>query len=166
MAVLSVGAQAPDFTLTGIEGKQYSLSAALGQGPVLAVFIQTACPICDLAMPYLNRLAEVYGSEGWQLWVITQDDQQASRRYAERFGASFPLLVDDPADGWAVSCAYDPPATPTLFLIDPDGRVQFSGQGFSKADLNAVAERLATHLGTQPAVVAERNDGNPDFRPG
>jgi peroxiredoxin len=166
MAVLSVGAQAPDFTLSGIDGKQYSLSAALKQGPLLAVFIQTACPVCDLAMPYLNRLAEAYAAQRWQLWVISQDDQQASQRYAQRFEPNFPLLVDDPADGWTVSRAYDPPATPTLFLIGPDGRLQFSGQGFSKADLNDISERIASHLEVQPAVVAERDDGNPDFRPG
>jgi peroxiredoxin len=166
MALLSVGAQAPDFTLSGIDGRQYSLAAALEQGPLLAVFIQTACPICDLTMPYLNRLAGAHGSGGWQLWVISQNDQQASQRYAQRFQPDFPLLVDDPADGWIASCAYDPPATPTLFLIGPDGRLEFSGQGFSKADLNAAAERLAGHLGVQPAVVAERDDGNPDFRPG
>jgi len=166
MAELSVGAQAPDFTLNGIDGREYSLATALEQGPLLAVFIQTACPVCDLTMPYLNRLAEAYDAEGWQLWVISQDDQQASQHYAQRFQPNFPLLVDDPSDGWAVSCAYDPPATPTLFLVGPDGRVQFSGQGFSKADLNAIAERIAGHLGVQPAVVAERDDGNPDFRPG
>jgi peroxiredoxin len=165
MATLGVGAQAPDFTLSGIDGKQYSLAAALEQGPLLAVFIQTACPICDLAMPYLNRLARAYGG-GWHLWVISQNDQQASQRYAQRFQPDFPLLVDDPADGRIVSCAYDPPATPTLFLIEADGRLEFSGQGFSKADLNAAAERIAAHLGVQPAVVAEPNDGNPDFRPG
>jgi hypothetical protein len=39
-------------------------------------------------------------------------------------------------------------------------------EGFNKADLNALAERIAGHLGVQPAVVAERDDGNPDFRPG
>jgi peroxiredoxin len=166
MAVLSVGAQAPDFTLTGIDDRRYSLSAALEQGPLLAVFIKTTCPVCDLAMPYLNRLTEAYRDQGWQLWVISQDDQQTSQRYAQSFGTTFPLVVDDPADGWAVSCAYDPPATPTLFLIGTDGRVQFSGQGFSKADLNAVGERIAGHLGVQPTVVAERDDGNPDFRPG
>jgi peroxiredoxin len=166
MVALSVGAQAPDFTLSGIDGKQYSLSAALEQGPLLAVFIKTTCPVCDLAMPYLNRLTEAYGAQGWQIWVISQDDQQTSRRYAQSFGATFPLVVDDPADGWTVSHAYDPPATPTLFLIGADGQVEFSGQGFSKADLNGVSERIAGHLGVQPAVVAERDDGNPDLRPG
>jgi peroxiredoxin len=166
MAVLGVGAQAPDFTLSGIDGKQYSLAAALERGPLLAVFIQTACPICDLTMPYLNRLAGAYAAQGWQLWVISQDDQQASQRYAQRFEPDFPLLVDDPADGWPVSCAYDPPATPTLFLIGANGQLEFSGEGFSKADLNAVGERIARHLGVKPAVIAERDDGNPDFRPG
>jgi peroxiredoxin len=166
MTMLGVGAKAPEFTLSGIDGKQYSLSAALKQGPLLAVFIQTGCPICDLAMPYLNRLAGAYGSQGCQIWAICEDAQEASRRYAQRFGVIFPLLVDDPADGWPVSNAYDPPVTPTLFLIGPDGRVQLSGEGFSKADLNAIGERIASHLGVQPVVVAERNDGNPDFRPG
>jgi peroxiredoxin len=166
MAVLGVGTQAPDFTLSGIDGKQYSLAAALERGPLLAVFIQTACPICDLTMPYLNRLARAYAAQGWQLWVISQDDQQASQRYAQRFEPDFPLLVDDPADGWPVSCAYDPPATPTLFLIGPNGQLEFSGEGFSKADLNAVSERIAGHLAVKPAVVAERDDSNPDFRPG
>jgi len=122
MAALSVGAQAPDFSLSGIDGKQYSF--------------------------------------------ISQEDQEASQRYAQRFEPNFPLLVDDPADGWTVSCAYDPPATPTLFLVGSDGQVQLTGQGFSKADLNAIAESIASHLGVQPAVVAERDDGNPDFRPG
>jgi peroxiredoxin len=166
MAALSVGARAPDFTLSGIDGKHYSLAAALAQGPLLAVFIQTACPICDLTMPYLNRLVEAYGGRGWQLWVISQNNQEDSQRYAQRFQPNFPLLVDDPADGWAVSRAYDPPATPTLFLIGADGRVQLTGQGFSKADLNATAESIADHLGVQLAVVAERDDGNPDLRPG
>jgi peroxiredoxin len=166
MTMLSVGAKAPDFTLSGIDGKQYSLSAVLKRGPLLAVFIQTACPICDLAMPYLNRLAGAYSDQACQIWAICEDAQEASQRYAQRFGATFPVLVDDPADGWAVSNAYDPPVTPTLFLIGPDGRVQLSGEGFSKADLNAIGERIASHLGVQPLVVAERNDGNPDFRPG
>jgi peroxiredoxin len=166
MPALSVGAQAPDFTLTGIDGKQYSLAAALKQGPLLAVFIKTTCPVCDLAMPYLNRLTEIYADQRWQLWVITQDDQEASRRYAQTFEASFPLVVDDPADGWPVSRAYDPPATPTLFLIGPDGQLEFSGEGFSKADLNGVSEKIAGHLGVKAAVVAERDDGNPDLRPG
>jgi peroxiredoxin len=162
---LSAGAQAPDFALMGVDGKEYRLSQALKQGPVLAVFIKTTCPACDLIMPYLNRLAETYRREGWQLWVVTQNFAESSLHYAHHFGASFPVVVDEPGK-WAVSHAYDPPATPTLFLIGPEGRVEAVTCGFSKADLNQMAERIARHLGEPPKLVAPQDDGNPESRPG
>lgn len=164
MAVLEPGAQAPEFALSGVDDQQYSLSEALKRGPLVVAFIQTACPICDLVMPYLNRLVEAYGREGWALWAISQDDSEASRRYAQRFRAAFPLVVD--GAGWLTSRAYDPPVTPTLFFIEPSGRVEQVGIGFSKDDLNEVSRRIAEHLGVAPMVVAERGDGNPDLRPG
>jgi len=162
---LPEGSQAPDFALKGIDSRKYRLSQALKQGPVLAVFVKTTCPACDLIMSYLNGLSEAYGRGGWQLWVVTQNHADASRRYAERFGASFPVLVDEP-EQWAVSHAWDPPATPTLFLIGPDGRVEAVTWGFNKADVNEMAERIARHLGQPPQLVARRDDGNPDARPG
>ena len=162
---LSEGSQAPDFALTGIDGKEYRLSQALKQGPLLAVFVKTTCPACDLIMPYLVRLSEAYPRQGWQLWVVSQSLADPSRGYAERFGAPFPLVVDEPEE-WAVSHAWDPPATPTLFLIGPDGRVETVTWGFSKADLNEMAERIARHLGEPAKVVAQKGDGNPDARPG
>ncbi len=161
---LSEGSQAPDFVLTSVDGKKYSLSEALKQGPLLAVFIKTTCPVCDLILPYLNRLAEAYPRQSWQLWVVSQDDAEATGRYAQRFNASFPMVVDNP--GWSASRAYDPPATPTLFLIGPDGRVEVATWGFSKADLNGLAERIARHLGEPPRLVAQEVDGNPETRPG
>ena len=162
---LSEGSKAPDFTLRGIDGKEYRLSQALEQGPLLAVFVKTTCPSCDLIMPYLNRLSETYRSEGWQLWVVTQNFVESSRRYGQRFGVSFPVVVDEPEE-WAVSHVYDPPATPTLFLIGPDGRIEVVTWGFNKTDLNEVAGRIARHLGQPPKLVAQTDDGNPDARPG
>jgi peroxiredoxin len=162
---LPEGSLAPDFSLMGIDGKEYRLSQALKQGPLLTVFVKTTCPACDLVMPYLQRLSEAYRREGWQLWVVSQNFADSSRQYAERFGASFPVLVDEP-EKWAVSHAWDPPATPTLFLIGRDGRVETVTWGFNKADLNEMAERIARHLGEPPKLVAQRDDGNPDARPG
>jgi len=162
---LSEGSQAPDFALPGIDGRMYSLSQALERGPLLAVFIKTTCPTCDLTMPYLVRLREVYPRHGWDLWVVSQNFADSSRGYARRFGISFPVMVDEPEE-WAVSHLYDPPATPTLFLIGPDGRVEAVTWGFSKADLNEMGARIARHLGQPPQIVAENDDGNPDARPG
>ena len=141
MNTLSAGDDAPLFTLNTADGQRYDLAEALGRGPVLAVFFKTTCGTCDLLFPYLNHFVDGYGGEGWHLWAISQDGPDRSRDYGRRQEARFPVLVDGP--GWPVSQAYDPPATPTLFLIDRGGGVVQATAGFSKADLNSLAAALA-----------------------
>ena len=161
---IEAGARAPDFSLTGIDGDAYSLSDALSRGPLLLVFFKTTCGACDLAFPFINRLLDAYPGDGWSLWAVAQDPPAEASRYASAFGMTYPVLPD--VDGFAVSKAYDPPATPTLFLIDRGGHVVQATAGFSKADLNSLAAALAERLSAAPAVIAPAGDGNPDFKPG
>ena len=161
---IEAGATAPDFSLRGIDGETYALSDALSRGPVVLVFFKTTCGTCDLAFPYVNRLLDAYPGDGWSLWAVAQDPPAEAGRYASTFGMTYPVLPD--ADGYAVSKAYDPPATPTLFLIDRRGDVVQETAGFSKADLNSLAAALAERLAAEPAVIAPAGDGNPDFKPG
>jgi peroxiredoxin len=158
------GDRAPDFSLTGTDGETYRLSEALTRGPALLVFFKTTCGTCDLAFPYINRLAESYAGGGWSLWSIAQDPAEAASAYAGEHGIATAVLPD--VDRYAVSKAYDPPATPTLYLIDGEGTVAEKSWGFSKADLNAISSALAGLLGREGTVVAETDDGNPDFKPG
>ncbi len=127
------------------------------------MFFKTTCGTCDLAFPYINRLAEVYPA-GWQLWAVAQDPPDEARRYAQRRGITYPVLVDAPA--YAASKMYDPPATPTLFLVDAEGRVAYTTYGFSKDDLNELSRLVADMLGVEPAVIAPADDGKPAFKPG
>jgi peroxiredoxin len=161
---IEAGATAPDFSLTGIDGETYSLSDALSRGPVVLVFFKTTCGACDLAFPYVNRLRDAYPGDAWSLWAVAQDPPAEAGSYASTFGMTYPVLPD--ADGYPVSKAYDPPATPTLFLIDRGGDVVQETAGFSKADLNSLAAALAERLASEPAVIAPAGDGNPDFKPG
>jgi peroxiredoxin len=161
---IEAGSRAPDFSLTGIDGDTYSLSSALSRGPLLLVFFKTTCDTCDLAFPYVNRLLDVYPGDAWSLWAVAQDPPEEAGSYASAYGMSYPVLPD--VHGYAVSKAYDPPATPTLFLIDRGGDVVQETAGFSKADLNSVSAALAERLGAEPAVIAPAGDGNPDFKPG
>ena len=160
---IEAGARAPDFTLRAIDGDTYSLSDALKRGPVVLVFFKTTCGTCDLAFPYINRLRDAYPGDAWSLWAVAQDPLAEASRYASTFGMTYPVLPD--VDGYAVSKAYDPSATPTLFFIDR-GDVIRETAGFSKADLNSLAAALAERLSAEPAVVAPAGDGNPDFKPG
>ncbi|HEY8478137.1 MAG TPA: TlpA disulfide reductase family protein [Chloroflexota bacterium] len=156
--------KAPTFELTDAEGRRYRLRDALSAGPLLLVFIKTGCPACHLAAPYLRRLREVYPQTGWNLWAISQDPADASRAFAAQHEWTFPVLVDAPS--LAVSRAFDPPGTPTYYLIAPSGDVEAVTTSFSKSDLNSIAERIATAVGAAPTVVAPPGDGNPDFKPG
>ncbi|MBI1885929.1 MAG: TlpA family protein disulfide reductase [Chloroflexi bacterium] len=164
MSLLQPGATAPDFALTGTDGRSYSLAEALARGPALLVFFKTTCATCDLAFPYIQRLLEAYRNDGWQLWGVSQSPQVETERYAGALQLTFPVLLDEP--GFIVSDVYDPPATPTLFLIDRMGKVLYTTYGFSKDDLNEASALMARQLRVQPKVIAEMGDGRPDFRPG
>jgi peroxiredoxin len=161
---IEAGARAPDFSLRGTDGDAYTLSDALSRGPVLLVFFKTTCGTCDLAFPYISRLLDAYPGDGWSLWAVAQDPPAEANRYVSAFGMACPVLPD--VIGYAASKAYDPPATPTLFLIDSGGDVVQQTAGFSKADLNSLAAALAQRLAAQPAVIAPAGDGSPDFKPG
>jgi peroxiredoxin len=158
------GDRAPDFSLAGLDGETCRLSEALARGPALLVFFKTTCGTCHLTFPYINRLAERYAGGGWSLWAIAQDPPQDARDYAAEHGLTYPVLPD--VDGYPVSKAYDPPATPTLYLIDSEGTVALKSAGFAKADLNELSEALARRLSREAVVVAAADDGNPDFKPG
>jgi peroxiredoxin len=162
--VLSVGERAPAFRLSDLGGREHALDRALASGPALLVFWKTDCAICDLVFPYLGRLAEAYPRERWSLWAVSQDGLEATRAFAGKHRTPFHVLID--GEGWPVSRAYDPDATPTLFLVGADGVIEQTSVGFSKADLNQVSRRVAERLEAAPADVAPADDGQPDFRPG
>jgi peroxiredoxin len=162
--VLRVGERAPSFRLSDLDGREHALDQALASGPALLVFWKSGCAICDLIFPYLGRLAEAYPQEGWSLWAVSQDGVEAARAFAQKHRTPFDVLVD--GEGWPASRAYDPDATPTLFLVGADGVIEQTSVGFSKADLNEVSRRLAERLETAPVEVAPADDGQPDFRPG
>ncbi len=158
--MLAAGDRAPPFDLPDLAGKRHHLDDA----PTLAVFWKPACGTCHLAFPYLQRLFEAYPAAGWRLLAISQDREQPSRGFARTHGLGFPILLE--GEGWPASQQYDPEATPTLFLIGPDGTIEMTSVGFDKEALNAISRRLAERLGEIPKVIAEESDGNPPFKPG
>lgn len=162
--MLDIGVQAPDFSLPDGGGAEHRLAEALKVGPVVLAFLKANCGACTMAFPYLERLHQAYRGAPWSIWGICQNPAQAAEWFAKNTGVTFPLLIEP--DGFPVSCDYDPPATPTIFLIEPSGRVKSSHYGFAKADLNALAADLAAALQREPVVVAPADDGQPAARPG
>lgn len=161
MTTVAAGERAPAVALTGLDGQVYRLEGV--EGPVLAVFFKASCETCQLTFPYLEKLYQAYPQPGWHLWGISQDSAADSRAFAEKYSATFPILLDE---GWAVSQAYDPEGVPTSFFIGPDGQVMRVLLAFQKAALNELSAAIADQIGIEPVVIVPEDDPAPPFRPG
>ena len=164
MPHLASGTLAPPFELESVDGKAYSLEAALMQGPVLVVFFKVSCPTCQFTFPFVERLYRQFRGSGVELWGISQDNARDSQRFAKQFGTTFPILIDD--EPYATSREYGLTHVPTYFLIAPDRSIELSGDGFSKADLLAIQKSLARSFSATPPALFEPNERVPEFKPG
>ena len=135
---LESGSRAPSFKLKSIDGAPQSLEEILAKGPVLFAFFKISCPVCQLALPYLERLA---ASPSLQVVAISQDDAAATSGFRQRFGITFPALLDQSKEGYPASNAYGITTVPSLFLVEKDGGIAASSTGFSKRDLESLGDR-------------------------
>lgn len=129
----------------------------------LLIVFKTTCPTCQLTWPYLERMYQTYRGAGLAVWGISQDGQTVSTQFASDYHSTFPILID--AD-LRVSRAFNPQFVPTLFLIDPEGKIVDRIVAFDKARLNQLSETVAARLDAPAAIIAPANDGNPPFKPG
>ena len=119
----------------------------------LLVFLETDCPTCRLAVPYLNRLAE----QSARVTGISQDSTALTNDFIAEASVAFPIHVDVDL---ALSRAYDPTAVPAFVLVGADGRVKKTQIGFDKDELNGIA----SEMGRGP--IANAHDGAPQRKPG
>jgi peroxiredoxin len=161
MTLIVSGKIAPDFSLKGVDAKQYSLKELRGNGPVVAAFFKVSCPVCQFTFPFLERLYKTYGGT---FLGISQDDVRASQEFARECGVTFPIAVDD--KGYPVSNAYALTMVPTIFLIDTDGTTKISSMGFDKRELESVAAELAAKRKLAPTALFRAGENIPAHRPG
>jgi len=137
------GNAAPGFSLKSLDQNEYSLGKLLERGPVVLAFFKISCPVCQFTFPFLERLHKRYGSNEINVLGISQDDARATKSFASECSVTFPLVLDE--SGYLVSNAYGLTMVPTVFLIEPDGKVKVSSMGFDKKDLETIAGELAEH---------------------
>jgi peroxiredoxin len=138
--MLAEGGRAPDF-----EFSDGSLSDALKSGPVLLAFFKISCPTCQLAFPFLQRLADGAGPGAPRLIAISQDDAKGTKQFSDRFRISLPTVLDA-APAYRISNLYAIRNVPTLYLIEPDGRISMAVAGFSKAHWESLGDRFGTQV--------------------
>ena len=155
-AMLEPGSKAPAFELRNLDGTTKPAKAILEDGPALIAFFKIGCPVCQMTMPFLERLA---GHKGLQIVGISQDDAGSTRKFNDRFGVTFATLLDEAKAGYPVSNAFGISSVPSLFVLEQDGTISKAFAGFSKRDIQALGDRV----GVQPFRPDEKV---PDLRPG
>ncbi len=165
MAALNAGVLAPDFTLPTVQGKQVSLQEALAKGPVVLAFFKVSCPVCQYALPFLERVFQANRAANVTVLGVSQDKARDTKEFLREYGATFPVALDDPAN-YKVSNAYGLTNVPTIFYIAPSGEIEVSCVGWLKSDVEAINRKLAEHRGQPPAPLWRGGEDIQDFRAG
>ena len=104
-AAPQIGAAAPDFTLTTVDGKTFSLAQeARTHKAVVVMFIATKCPYSNA---YNDRMRDMAAA------------------YARQHGFGFSLMKDPDNK---VADLYDARHTPEIFVVDPEGKLRYHGR--------------------------------------
>jgi peroxiredoxin len=136
----AVNHPAPDFTLTTLDGEEFTLSAQQGT-PIVLNFWATWCGPCQNEMPALE-LASTRFADRVRIIGVDQGEAAADvQRFVDEMGVTFPI----PLDGeMKVGQLYNVRGMPTTFFIDRNGVIRHLWIG----EMNSVilAEGIATIL--------------------
>jgi len=80
MPALEAGVIAPQIKLKSLDGQEFSLEDARKKGPVVAVFFKVSCPVCQMVLPYLDRIFKAYAKSGTFTFVGVSQDNAADTK--------------------------------------------------------------------------------------
>ena len=130
---LKIGSSAPEFNLSGVDGKKYSLNSFVDKRALLVIF---SCNHCPYVQAYENRIKQIqkdYISEGVTVVAINSNEDvnypddsfENMKKRATEQKFNFLYLRDDDQ---SVARAYDATHTPEIFLFDKDRKLAFHGK--------------------------------------
>ena len=125
-APLEVGTLAPDWTLPGSDGNDYSLSELLKDGPVvLAWFPKADTPGCTRECKSLTENGPKIREFKVSYFMASVDTIEDNTAFANKYSADFPILSDETkevAEAYRVMSSFGFPKRET-FYIGTDGLI-------------------------------------------
>jgi peroxiredoxin len=126
---VTVGHEAPDFTLPDANGAKVSLKERLAEGPVVLVFYRGAwCPYCNLQLRAYQQHLDQFAERGARLLAVSPQTPDKSMTFAETAELGFDVLSDE---GGHVVARYG-----LVFEVDAASREVMQGIGIDLADHN------------------------------
>lgn len=124
---------APDLTGTTLAGDPFALSDHLGEVVVLNVWASWCAP-CRAEAADLQAVSAELEDQGVQfVGLNTRDSQAAADAFVDRFGLTYPSIVDTDGSRQLLFHETLPPAAiPSTLVIDRQGRV--AGRAIGEVD--------------------------------
>lgn len=117
---LGKGALAPDFQREDLSGESHSLTKHRGK-VVMLYFWADWCPTCKKEFPQTEAYyKELYGDDFELLAINVAQPREASEKFQETYGATFPMLTDENSE---ITKLYEVEVLPTNYFIDPEGKI-------------------------------------------
>jgi Peroxiredoxin len=132
--VCDFGRKAVDFSLPGVDGRNWTLRDAMGPNGLLVMFICNHCPYVKAIRPRLVRdLKELKEKHGIHAIAIMSNDPAEyaedsfdnMKKAAAEFGFPFPYVWDETQN---VARAYGAVCTPDFFGFNRNYELQYRGR--------------------------------------
>ncbi len=140
---LAIGQPAPDFSLPGVDGKEWKLADFKAAKVLVVIFTCNHCPTAQAYEDRIIQLTADYKNKGVAVMAISPNDPAAislseldytdlgdsfeeMKIRAAKKKFNFPYLYDGASQ--LVARAYGPVATPHAFVFDTDRRLRFQGR--------------------------------------
>ncbi|MEA3055435.1 MAG: hypothetical protein QOD30_867 [Actinomycetota bacterium] len=123
-----VGTPAPDFTLPGTGGKDYTLSSYRGQPVVLVFYPGDNTAVCTTQLKKYTADFDEFEGVDAQILAISPQDVASHEGFSSKHGFKFPLLADtDKKVGEAYS-VLGPVGfyRRSVFVVDKDGVIRYA----------------------------------------
>jgi peroxiredoxin len=151
--MLTPGTMAPDLDLelNTIDGERTSLRALANGNSLLLILLKTSCKSCKIGLPFASRLQQMVGDAPLTIVAVSQDSANVTRSFKRRSEVDLPFLLD--ADPFPMSQSYEIEATPSWFLIGPDGEIKQTALGVFHQPLNQLLESIAELVPGAPRLL-------------
>ena len=142
--MIRAGDRAPDFTLPGTGGRDYSLADYRGRIVVLAFYPGDDTPVCTAQLSEYNTDLGSFQALGVELLAISPQDVDSHVRFAVKYGFAFPLLADVDKEVGEAYGILGPLGfyRRSLFVIDREGVVRYAHRSLTGATFKPSTELL------------------------
>lgn len=142
---VGVGDQAPDFTLPGTGGRDYSLGEYRGNPVVLVFYPGDDTPVCTKQLNAYNDDLQRFDELDAQILGISAQGVDSKESFKGKHGFDFPLLADTDKEVASAYGTLGPIGFPrrSVFIIDRDGVIRYAHKAMAGLTFRPVEELVS-----------------------